>query len=126
MSNSNEYMREYMRDRYRKRRLLAIEKLGGRCEECKSDDDLHFHHRDPETKLFTIAKGSSFSQARWDAEVAKCYLLCSDCHVGHHGVTNPHGSINRYWQGRRCGPCSDTNKAVCVEYRNKQKLASLA
>lgn len=84
MSNNTEYMRVYMLDRYKRRREAAVVFLGGVCVECGGMDDLQFHHKDPSTKLFTLAKGSSFSNSRWDAEVAKCELLCGDCHREEH------------------------------------------
>ncbi len=73
-------MNEYMKERYRKRRNEAIERLGGCCVNCGSDKDLEFDHKDPETKSFTIAHASSFSEKRWNEELVKCQLLCKDCH----------------------------------------------
>lgn len=42
---------------------------------------LHFHHRDPKTKLFKIAWGVYHvaAKALW-LEIAKCDVLCKDCH----------------------------------------------
>ncbi len=43
---------------------------------------LHFHHRDPKTKSFTIAAGLwKFSMEKIQAEVAKCDVLCANCHM---------------------------------------------
>ena len=42
---------------------------------------MEFHHRDPEKKLFNISsptKGSS--QADLEVEIAKCDVLCANCH----------------------------------------------
>jgi hypothetical protein len=42
---------------------------------------LHFHHRDPETKSFDISnQAHSRSIPELLAEVAKCDVLCEDCH----------------------------------------------
>jgi 5-methylcytosine-specific restriction endonuclease McrA len=84
MSNNKDYMREYMKKRWERRRIDAISVLGGKCVRCNSNSDLHFHHIDPATKLFTIARGSSFSEKRFWAEIDKCQLLCYDCHRDEH------------------------------------------
>jgi|ERR1700676_5646895 hypothetical protein len=76
----NEYMNEYMKRRWQQRRIRAIMFLGCKCETCGSQEDLQFHHRDPETKCFTLADGSSFSDQKFWNEVLKCELLCRKCH----------------------------------------------
>lgn len=80
----NEYMRNYMNRRYEKRRAAAITACGGKCARCEGTDDLEFHHIDPTTKVTTIARASSFSEERWQAELAKCELLCQPCHKKEH------------------------------------------
>ncbi len=47
---------------------------------------LDFHHRDPSTKLFTIGSSSKACKSRervW-AEIAKCDVICSNCHRKEH------------------------------------------
>lgn len=40
-----------------------------------------FHHRDPATKRFIIGnRSASFGSALVTAEIAKCDLLCANCH----------------------------------------------
>jgi 5-methylcytosine-specific restriction endonuclease McrA len=78
---SNEKMNAYMKERWRKRRLSAIEFLGGHCVDCGTEDGLEFDHIDPKTKVCSIAKASSFSELRFWAEVEKCQLLCTPCHL---------------------------------------------
>lgn len=59
-----------------------------RCEHCgESDPDcLQFHHRDPRAKEITLANavGNAWSRERILAEVAKCDVLCANCHLKHH------------------------------------------
>jgi 5-methylcytosine-specific restriction endonuclease McrA len=66
-----------------KARLIA--EAGGRCRICGYDrytGASHFHHVDPSQKEFGIArKGVTRSIAKARAEVAKCVLLCSNCHA---------------------------------------------
>jgi 5-methylcytosine-specific restriction endonuclease McrA len=83
-SGYNDYMRTYMLDRYRRRRAAAEAERGGACERCGNVDNLHFHHRNPAEKAFTIARGSSFSEKRWRTELDKCDLLCETCHIQQH------------------------------------------
>jgi len=66
-----------------KRRLIA--EAGGGCAACGYDrfaGALHFHHIDPAQKRFGLAeRGVSRSHARVQEEVAKCVLLCANCHA---------------------------------------------
>ena len=66
-------------------RLGAIEQLGGKCENCGEDCPpcLDFHHIDPSKKKDCIGTliGGCYNQERIDAEVAKCVLLCRNCHA---------------------------------------------
>jgi hypothetical protein len=43
---------------------------------------LEFHHRDPKQKTITIAKAivNGWSVARIEDEMAKCDVLCANCH----------------------------------------------
>ena len=76
----NVYSRNYMRERWARRRASAIQQLGGCCARCGVTDNLEFDHIDPSTKSFTIAKGSSASEVKFQAELEKCQLLCVECH----------------------------------------------
>lgn len=78
--NYNQDMNTYMKERWRKRRLAAIEYLGGECVHCGATESLEFDHIEPKTKTMSIARASSLSEIRFWAEVRKCQLLCTDCH----------------------------------------------
>ena len=75
---------------WRKRRKQEfVDYLGGKCVSCgynKCLDALHFHHKDPDTKSFSI--NSAFAHPKRKAlikeEVDKCILLCANCHSEHH------------------------------------------
>lgn len=80
VASDNEYMRVYMTERYHRRRTAAIEQLGGVCVGCGSDEGLIFDHVDPATKAFDVGKiFSGGSEAKVQAELAKCQLLCGSC-----------------------------------------------
>jgi hypothetical protein len=73
-------MRQYMKDWYDRRHAQAIEQLGGKCVRCGAVKDLQFDHVDPATKTMTIAKTWTASEERFQAELAKCQLLCFPHH----------------------------------------------
>lgn len=77
----------YMRERNRDRSTRLKEAAGGACARCGYDKciaALHFHHRDPATKLFRLAGSYMLAWDRLVAEVAKCDLLCANCHAEEH------------------------------------------
>lgn len=59
-------------------------KVGSSCKRCGINDwrVLDFHHRDKQTKEFSIAKAtrSGYSRERILQEIAKCDVLCANCH----------------------------------------------
>lgn len=72
--------------KHRKRRKKQlIELFGGKCFICdysRCVRALHFHHKDPATKEFSIAEaGECFSKEKLFAEAAKCVLVCANCHA---------------------------------------------
>lgn len=69
-------------------RKLDILKQGKSCTLCSEDfpECLDFHHKDPSTKSFTIASGLNKPLAEIMAEVAKCDILCANCHRRRHAM----------------------------------------
>ena len=72
----------------RRRRLVKetlVHEAGGACVLCgyeRYTGALQFHHRDPATKAFGLAsRGLARSLAKARLEVAKCVLLCANCHA---------------------------------------------
>lgn len=91
--------------------LRLIDEFGGECMKCGSISELHFHHRDPTTKLFDIGGSLGNAYHRLEEEALKCDLLCKDCHKAIHA--SQHGSISMYTNHRcRCVAC----KAAWREY----------
>lgn len=62
--------------------------FGGKCSVCKYDrcmNALCFHHRDPKTKVDTVAQ--LIHDSSWEnilVEATKCVLLCCRCHAEVH------------------------------------------
>jgi hypothetical protein len=74
------YMRDYYHERKKRLRDLK-QKLT--CVRCGFSDPraLEFHHRDPAAKNFKISeKAWSYAWSRIEEEIAKCDVLCSNCH----------------------------------------------
>ena len=65
-------------------------KKTGKCSRCGNTDYrvLEFHHRKPEDKKFSIVQSvhNRYSLSSLIKEIAKCELLCSNCHrIEHFG-----------------------------------------
>jgi len=63
------------------------------CASCGYKDNpdiLHFHHRDPSTKVNNVSRmlGKNHSIEKIKLEIEKCDLLCISCHHKHHGIEN--------------------------------------
>jgi transposase-like protein len=71
--------------RRRRVKQILIEEAGGACFLCGYErfaGALQFHHVNPATKSFGLARhGAARSLARSRAEAAKCVLLCANCHA---------------------------------------------
>jgi 5-methylcytosine-specific restriction endonuclease McrA len=80
LARKKRYRAEWTIARHRRRLAEARAELGGRCVECGTTEDLEFDHIDPSTKRFKLSQGGGYCQAVWDAEVAKCQLLCAPHH----------------------------------------------
>lgn len=76
-------------ERGHRRRLYLIHLKGGKCSCCgysKNTAALAFHHVDTENKLFQISirECSNNSMKTLLNELAKCILLCHNCHAELH------------------------------------------
>lgn len=113
-----EYIQERnrrQRERYKANMAYAIEKLGGRCNQCGTEEELEFDHINPATKKYLIGQLLRGSRTRLDEELTKCQLLCRDCHLEKttfereleedaRGIL--HGTVNSYQnKGCRCQEC---------------------
>lgn len=112
--NRNEYMRDYMANRYHNKRQALIDRLGGKCKNCGATDNLHIDHIDRKRKTFRAADVHSVSDEKVEKEIKNLQVLCKDCH---HKKTNEawdrgvnkskHGTVWRYRKyGCRCPKCT--------------------
>ncbi|MGQ4660435.1 hypothetical protein [Lysobacter sp. F6437] len=72
-----------------RRKLQLIDEAGGCCTACgykRNFAALTWHHRDPAAKAFAldVRAMSNRSETEIRAEVAKCVLLCANCHAEVH------------------------------------------
>lgn len=97
----NEYVRKYYAEkyktqqiknntRYKKKNQIWLKQLKKTlcCSKCGENHPacLDFHHNDPKMKKYNIHKmsGKGCSQETILEEIAKCTILCSNCHRKHH------------------------------------------
>jgi len=129
MSNSNSYMREYMRNRYRRRRAKVIEFLGGQCAACGSKNKLEIDHKDRNQKSMTLGRACNCSEERLWEEISKCQLLCKSCHsdksindLGFKKARGNHGTISTY-KYCRCSLCREAKSTHSRNYKQRLRLA---
>jgi hypothetical protein len=70
--------------RRRKARIRAEFFQDKSCEWCGSRERLELHHKEPELKI--DHRIWTWSAARREAEIAKCMVLCHDCHLAIHSA----------------------------------------
>ncbi len=84
-NNPERYKESYTAQFEKKRQILLDARAGG-CIKCEEKDAacLDFHHRDPSTKEGQIGEFRKFGVKHLLAEIAKCDVLCANCHRKHH------------------------------------------
>lgn len=85
----NKHRNTWLRQQERsiKIKKYYIEELGGKCSSCgycKNYAALQFHHCDTKTMSLDARSLGNCSQKRIKEEMAKCILLCSNCHLELH------------------------------------------
>ena len=114
--------REYQRTWMRNRRAEYFN--GKSCNHCGSSRELELDHVDPSKKV--SHKIWSWSAERREAELAKCQVLCSDCHLEKTLSERPkpvHGSSAMYrHHGCKCDTCRAGQRDRAREYRARKKL----
>lgn len=79
--------KQYLRVKARRERLaewFRMKKAELHCGRCPEDEPycLDFHHKDPKEKETTMARAIHYgwSIERIEKEIAKCEVLCANCH----------------------------------------------
>ena len=122
-------LRDYQRQWIAKRRAAFFN--GKHCGKCKSDDRLELDHIDSRSKA-RISDHSiwSWSEARREAEISKCQILCHECHLKKtiefdlHRTS--HGKLWMYTKHKcRCDICVAA-KRLDIRKQKERKLARKA
>lgn len=113
----NEYMRDYRKPKYAKRRKEAINALGAICTVCGTTEDLRvvsvLEKANVSTKIGEIAVG------KLSELLANCELVCGECHQlrvtranGKKPAKGTHGTLSAYrWCGpTKCEPCKQAKR----------------
>lgn len=123
--NYNKRQREYHLKQYHRVRSDMITRLGGRCASCGYDKNLEIDHRDRELKDYDISKMWALSSVRLEDELAKCQILCEECHKfksiterGLKPAKNTHGTISSY-RYCHCSLCRAAKAEYTRNYRSK-------
>ena len=125
-ADRNAYMAEYMTRRYHRRRAAAVERLGATCIDCGAKEALELDHADRRTKTFTIAKIlSTGSDAKVQAELAKCVLRCRTCHqqksLAERGLTSAKGTHGSLSALKYCKPRCEACRTFWRQYQREYK-----
>lgn len=112
-----ELQRAYNREWIKARRENWF--VGQKCARCGSVEQLEVHHVDRSTKV--THRIWSWSEARRRQELAKCEVLCSECHKKESGAQREpsHGTKSRYSNyGCRCAGCKAAKRAFDARYKS--------
>lgn len=117
-----EQLRKYQREWARKRREKY---MGGKpCAWCgEHSDKMNLHHRDPTQKV--THRIWNWKEERILEELAKCDIICEDCHIEHHAAEKrysekdyKHGLVTTYdHYGCRCEKCYNAKSEKNRRYR---------
>ncbi len=128
---NREKQREYVRKWIAKRRNDWLQ-ANGPCKLCGSWDDLEVDHVDRTTKV--NHRVWSWSESRRLKELAKCQVLCFDCHKKKtlsemDRAVYVHGTDNCYTHNKcRCAPCTEAHRVYRRQQRKnfRRRLARMA
>lgn len=124
------YQSAYQLHRYHKIIKEAKEKLGDKCAQCGSTDNLEFDHIDPTIKSFVITEEWGCSEKVFNEELDKCQLLCKEHHIlksikeagklPAKNTNNRHGTLSMY-RYCKCELCVAEHTKYCREWKRNNK-----
>ncbi len=86
-SDNRQSRQDAANKRNRERKALMVEHFGSKCHDCSGEFHqcvYEFHHLDPTQKDVNPSKALTWSMERMWKELAKCIMLCSNCHKIRH------------------------------------------
>ena len=126
----NEYMRNYMRERYHQKRNSIIDRLGNQCSMCKSrSGPWHLDHKNKNRKTMRASDLHSVNDQKFEDEIKNLQLLCERCHKEKTreswDYSTPKARHGSYWMYRRyncrCPKCVKAYKEKQKEWRERKK-----
>jgi hypothetical protein len=126
MGYQGDFKRQYDRERIATARAEWVASKGGVCVKCGSSDRIEIDHIDPALKEYKIATIWSRRKEIREYELAKCQLLCYDCHkektLGYAIKDMKHGTLSMYQSRKcRCVECRAANARRCAQQRAAKK-----
>lgn len=125
--------------RQRLRAWVNDRKASAGCARCGEDDPrcLDFHHRDTGAKEMGISEmvTHGYGTDRLRTEIAKCDVLCANCHRREHREASMTGEDRRatlrewadeYKRTRGCARCDETESVCLVFHHDGDKRATVA
>lgn len=131
MGYTGEQKRQYQIQWLSRRRDEWL-RANGPCASCGSWDDLEVDHIDRATKEFEPTQVWSRRADVRDAELAKCQVLCGECHAAKTKAewidlsTAEHGTRARYdsrTRPCRCDSCRAAKAAHMRDWRRRLRLS---
>ena len=117
------YNKEWFLAQVEKKRALIKSLSTGRCRECDSVVDIHYHHVDSAYKIRNISEILTYSDEKIVEELKKCVELCCNCHKAKHAAL--HGSLGMYSHNKcRCQLCRNAWNEACKRWKKKYRLKS--
>lgn len=88
LANKNKYAKSRKANRDKRDIWFRELKSNYKCQKCNFTDIrcLDFHHKNPNEKSFgiSLAVKNGMSESKILKEIAKCEVLCSNCHIKEH------------------------------------------
>lgn len=87
---SKVHVNRQVMDRHRSKKKFWVASFGGVCQDCGGEyptEVYDFHHLNPEEKDKSMKVLFSYCNEKIEKELAKCVLLCANCHRIRH-ITN--------------------------------------
>lgn len=128
-NNTEKHKASAKKCRSESRYFIQKYKIDQGCKVCgynKHPAALHFHHREPENKSFSLSYGVFLVHNHEEIlkEIEKCDVLCANCHAEHHYsdilAENPNKKIEKRPNSNRKKPTIDR----CPNCENDKSVKS--
>ena len=118
----NAYMREYLAERYEKRRNKFLEQLGNKCA-CGSNTNLYFVPTESADKKFDFAKRlNGAPMKKLQEQLAHHFLQCASCRAKVRNGVEHGGGVSGV-RNCKCELCKAKKNEYMLEYMRKKRQA---